>query len=350
MKLHEIQTACSNLASQLEAGVPVSSALLRNARLQKKYESMWLNIAAGLTRGTNLSEGLQDVWPQSFISAIKSGEYTGNISNVFRQIEETIAIQLDVKSQIKKIAWPLGIITAALGVNIFFMIWVLPAMIESLDFDPDKAMGFASTVNSISQFLVAATSDFYGNIMILGGLLGLGYLVFFTPVATKMVMPLLFKIPLFKSALSSLYFGIWSKYVAFLSKTGSIPIKEQMTIPMDVMPEYFHKGVKMAANDAAQYGLEDAVNQDKLPEDDPRQEWPFLLSNSFSIANMTGKLDVELDRVTNSLIEEGKKTLVRIIKTGNIFALLIAAVFVMTPLIAYYLMFAAALQEAMGQM
>lgn len=350
MNLKNISLASGNLANQLETGITLPVAVRRLSRLQKKHSEKWDAVSEGVSRGYGLAEQLKGWWPRSFVSAISSGEYAGELPKVLKQIEKTIETQLEVRSYINKLYYPLGITLAAILVNLFFMVWVLPSLAESLSFGNDEvqAVGFSSLVFSasskISLFMSQPTNIGIIIIIIISAL----YVLFKTDFVAIYIMPIILEIPKIGEALTALYFGIWSKYVSFLSSSGGFSIKDQMLIPVDVLPIGLQDGVRLAAKDAVNKGLDSSVDLDHMSYDDPRHKWPFYLINAFTVAHHTGALDTELTRASPPMINEGKKMLELGTNLANLVALIIAAGFVMTPMIAYYMQFAASLQSAIG--
>lgn len=342
MSTKNIQTAAAALGNQLKAGIPLSDATKRMARLQPKEAEFWVAAAKQLSSGHRITDQLKGVWPESLVNAVMAGEESGNLPEVFVRIEQTIEIQMKIQGMIWKLGYPVGLGLAGLGVFVFFMTQVLPALSQSLG-SGDHGMVFQLSTwmtATLSQYWVAILSGFLITIFLLIAWLK-------QPDNRAMILDFFITLPVIGDALINLYFGLWAYYMALMDSAGGIPITTSLEMTSSVLPLSLQAGVKQMASEVVRRGLADAADPEKQKESDPRRNWPFYISNSFIVAQQTGLLDAELMRVAPALLKDGIGKLEKALQFANIIALVISALFIVGPLMAYYMQLGAALQSAM---
>jgi type II secretory pathway component PulF len=349
MDSKDVEVVAASLGNQLAAGVSIRVATKRMMTLQPKYKTQWAEISAAIDRGDELSTNLKRIWPENLVSAVTAGEFSGKMVEVFKQIEDVAQLQQKIEGTLKKLLYPFTLISAGVGVFLFFMIYVLPSLKRSLSFGGNvESTGISQIIFDMSTFL---STSFVGNEMYCT--IGVGLVVALivvgikSPETKRKFVDLSMTIPHLKQSLSSLYFGIWAHYVALLDSTGMIDVENKLLMPAGMMPSSLQEGVHLAVKDIRKRGLGDSVDPEKQEEGDPRKNWPFYIGTAFIIANETGRLDQELLRVAPSMLKEGFMGIEKIIKLANIIALVIAGFFIALPLAAYYMQMGASLKAVM---
>lgn len=343
MTMKQIREAASALSNQLSAGIPLSDAVSRMAKLQPAHATFWLQAGQNLAGGQRLTEQLDGVWPHTIINSIIAGEQSGSLPEVFKRIEETISVQLKIQGMLWKIAYPAGLGFVGFCVFIFFMVVVLPALSESL------GEGERGIVFQMSEWF-SHTFYHYG-LYILAGITGLVFYIVSwvsNPENRELILDFFSEIPIIGDALQNLYFGLWAYYMALMDAAGGISISESLMMTRSVLPGTISKSVIIVAEEVVFRGLADAVDPDKQLEGDSRKTWPFYIGNAFIIAQQTGRLDLELLRAAPILIDEGMRKMEKTLTILNVITLAVSAILIVGPLVAYYIQLGASLKAAIG--
>ena len=335
-----IEAAANALGNQLAAGISLREATGRMARLQPVYAEFWREVEDVLSRGGRLSQELTDVWPDGIVAAIRAGEESGTLEDVFKRTAKSLEVAAEVKKLFGKLVSPVGAFFAGLGVFMFFMVAVIPKIQSSL--------------GGSEQSLVFKVSDWmHRTIMtgwpyILGTLAVAGYLLvqwFRAPGSLDSLVEFGNKQPKLGSALRSLFFGMWAYQIAMLDAAG-LPVKQQLYLSVKTLPECYRQGVVNMAEEVEKRGIADAADPEKQTPEDPRQEWPFYIVTAFVTGHETGRLDNEIQRCAPILIDEGVRGITKVLAIADIVAKLLAAIMIGLPLMAYFSQMANSLTKA----
>jgi type II secretory pathway component PulF len=332
MRDTEISTVASAIANQMRAGVPLYQIVDRMSRLQPKHAVFWKTAAAGISQGRPLSFYLGEVWPPELVSAVRAGEISGRMENTFNHIESAIDTKLRLQATAMGLLYPVIIIVVTLGVAIFFMAWVLPAMKQGIgnvaNGEPimDMAVAFQKWLQEDWVFAAAG----------LGGAVLLGWNWIRTAEAKAQMIDFAVGLPYIGPALTDLYFGVWGEFIAMMSAAG-VGLIDSLEHTANVLPVSLQTGARLMRMDLLNNKLtSDCVDPARLPKSDPRQQWPFFISHAFMVGEQTGRIDREMERVTPSLIKEGEKKLNLAIKVANYLALAIGGMLTSVPMSAVY--------------
>lgn len=345
MTLKEIGDSASALGNQIRAGIPMSVATGRLRLLQPKYADFWVQATKSIESGRPLSESLVAVWPESLVGAVVAGEESGQIEDVFANVEETIAVQLNVRSAMMKLAYPAAIIVIGVIAFLGIMGFVVPRATDAF-----REMGVSndSVFATISVWIVSFGTNYWPYIVAAVGIGAAAVIHWFrTEDGRRRVVEFFLGAPLLGAALLELCFGVWGRYMALMASAG-IGINQALLVSAKVLPETLQSGVLLLERDLTvnNRSLEDSVNPDLQPEGDPRRDWPFYISTALMTADTTGRLDVELLRVAPSLIKSAEKSLQRFIFAGMAASIAIAGSLLAMSIAAIYLPIISALTHA----
>lgn len=310
------------------------------ARLQPEHADFWRETAEIISRGARLSSQLEAVWPEGIVAAVKAGEESGSLEEVFRRITQALEVGAEVRKIFGKLSSPVIAFLAGFGVFLFFMIGVIPQIQKNLG-------GSESTlVFKVSTWMHETAMT--GWPIILAGLaaaIALGIQWFRMPGSLDKLIELGNQQPKLGFALRSLFFGMWAYQMAMLDAAG-LTVKQQLLYSVKTLPECYQQGVLNMASEVEKRGVADSADPDKQEEDDPRQEWPFYIVTSFITAHETGRIDAEMRRCAPILISEGMKELTKVLAVADIFAKTCAAAMIGVPLMAYFSQMASSLTKA----
>jgi type II secretory pathway component PulF len=344
MKLSDIESASAALGNQIQAGINLHDAVSRMVKLQKKNAEQWNMVADGIGNGQKLSKLLEGLWPDSLVSSIRAGEMSGNLPEVLHKIEETLVLQQKIRGTMMQLAYPAVLSSAGLGVFIFFMVKVLPQLAKSLDMKDDKSFVFL-----LSEWMSVAFNDYWYVIVSVLTAIIWGAVAWLKVADNReKLIEMTSNVPLAGEAFRNIYFGLWAHYLVILDSAGGIPIKEKLLLSCTVMPMAFQRGVYMMADEVERRGIPNSVDPDKQEPGDPRISWPFYIPTAFIVANETGRLDVEMQRVAPAMLKDGFRMIDRLFKVANLVALAVSGFLITSPLMAYYAQLGKALTHAIN--
>jgi type IV pilus assembly protein PilC len=155
----ELITFCFHLEQLSRAGVPIIESLtdLRDSLDNPRFREVLADIIESVEGGKTLSQALGGhitVFDSVFISLIRAGEETGNLTNVLHDLCESLKWQDELTAQTKKLIMYPGFLGGILVlVTTFMMIYLVPKMV-----------GFIQNMGQQMPFhtrMLIATSDFF---------------------------------------------------------------------------------------------------------------------------------------------------------------------------------------------
>lgn len=126
---------CFHMEQMSTAGVPIIEGLgdLRDSVENVRFRAVIADLIENIEGGLQLSEAMKRyplVFERTFTALIAAGEQSGNISEVFKNLSESLKWQDELAAQTKKIImYPLFVGTVVLGVTFFLMIFLVPQLV-----------------------------------------------------------------------------------------------------------------------------------------------------------------------------------------------------------------------------
>lgn len=332
MNLNEIEDAASNLGSLIEAGIMLQDAVFQMQRAQPRHAEYWRWVWEQIKLGKPFNPCLRNKWPESYVSAVRSGEEAGNLVEVFEKIVEAVQNQKEVRAAVKELFYPLAIVGIGLAVFCFFMIMVMPSLTGMLGPGSNKTFFI-----KLSDQMVNIWKNHLTTVgIVAGGTIGAVVMLIRDPDNRVRLIDFCLKLPGIGEAYREIYFGQWAYFMAMLAKAG-FPTATALRMSVDVLPGGLKAGVELMAREISVKGLSDSTNPDKLPLDDPRRDWPHYISSAFGIAQQTGLIDKELQRVSKPLMKRGLMKVKRYLAVINVIAMFVSGTVLMAPLASYYI-------------
>ena len=126
---------CFHLEQMTAAGVPLLDGLsdLRDSTDNPRFRAVVADVIENIEGGSQLSEALArypDVFDSTFTALITAGEQSGQLSEVFRNLSDTIKWQDELAAQTKKILmYPAFVGTVVGAVTFGLMIFLVPQLV-----------------------------------------------------------------------------------------------------------------------------------------------------------------------------------------------------------------------------
>lgn len=157
----ELITFCFHLEQLSSAGVPIIESLtdLRDSLDNPRFREVLAGLIESVEGGKTLSQAMGEhpqVFDSVFISLIRAGEETGKLTEVLKNLGETLKWQDELAAQTKKlVTYPAFMGTVVILVTLFMMLYLVPKMVGFI-----KNMGQELPLHT--QILIA-TSNFFVN-------------------------------------------------------------------------------------------------------------------------------------------------------------------------------------------
>jgi type IV pilus assembly protein PilC len=125
---------CFHLEQLASAGVPVIEGLvdLRESVDNPRFREVVSGLVESIEGGRNLSQALgefPEVFSKVFVSLVRAGEQTGKLSEVLRNLSESLKWEDELAAQTKKLLmYPAFVGSVVLLVTFFLMIYLVPQM------------------------------------------------------------------------------------------------------------------------------------------------------------------------------------------------------------------------------
>lgn len=133
-KLEDLVMFSFQMEQLTRAGVPLLEALteLRDSTDNPGFREMLSGLVSGVEGGKMLSQVMEEypkIFSNVFLSLVRAGEQTGQLTEVFDNLANTLKWQSELVSKTKKLlAYPLFVLTVVLGATTFLMTFLVPQM------------------------------------------------------------------------------------------------------------------------------------------------------------------------------------------------------------------------------
>jgi type IV pilus assembly protein PilC len=154
----DLITFCYDMEQISRAGIPIIDALrdLRDSVTDRRFREVISAMLEDIEGGKMLSQamaGFPNVFSPVFISLIRAGEQSGQLTEVFQNLGETLKWQDEMASQTKQLLmYPAMVLVVVTGVSIFLLLYLVPQVVTLL-----KTMGL---VLPLQTRMLIALSNF----------------------------------------------------------------------------------------------------------------------------------------------------------------------------------------------
>lgn len=131
----DIINFCFHMEQMTGAGVPILEGLgdLRDSMEQHpRFREIITSLIESIEAGRQLSEALQahpEVFDRTFTSLVHAGEQSGRITDVFKNLADSLKWQDELAARTRKIlTYPLVVAVVVLAVTFFLMIYLVPQL------------------------------------------------------------------------------------------------------------------------------------------------------------------------------------------------------------------------------
>jgi type IV pilus assembly protein PilC len=332
---------CRAMRNYLSAGVMLRDAFRQQARLGAGgVRPLASRIANELDQGHNLQYALQRearAFPPMFVSLVGVGEETGNLPEVFGELERYFVRQQQLRRRfIASIAWPLVQFFLAV-LLVAFVIWIIGMLPVATDFNGKRwdPMGLGLFGTSGALIFLAWVGGillgFYGLYLLVTRVLGRG----------AMVSALLLKVPVLGGCMRALALARFCLALR-LTLESAMPIRQALALSLRATGNPAFVAQTATVQTAVRKGDELSMALERaglFPSD-------FL--HILSVAESSGRFDDVLEHQADHYHDEAGRRLVLLSIAGSVLVWLLVGALIVTFVIRFFLLYLDLIDQALN--
>lgn len=305
IKRREIILFTHHLATSIEAGIPLVQALTDYA--EEIDKGLFKNILKDVTRqvmsGNTFSDSLtkyQKTFPQIYTSIIATGEATGDLDIVLKDLVGFMEWQEELIGQIKQASiYPVFLISMIVVVIIIMMTFTIPRFISILEgFNVELPLPTRILLSS-SKFFV---NSWYVFVIFIGGFIIIYKYSRKSPQGRYFWDNIKLNLPLFGKLHHKIVLSKFSHYFSMLYNSGIGIIESFNIINEIIMNEVIRRSIVKSA-EAVEKG--DSIYNSLKNE----KTFPNLILRMIQVGESTGHLDVTLQKASAYYEKEVPQTI-----------------------------------------
>lgn len=157
----DLITFCFHMDRLTRVGVPILASLqdlrdsMENPRFREVISALIPSIEGGKTFSEALA-GFPRVFDEVFVNLVRAGEQSGELSDVLRNIAESLKWQDELAAQTKKVMmYPAFVGAVVMGVIFFLMIYLVPQMVGFINNMGHEIPGHTIALIAFSEFIAS---------------------------------------------------------------------------------------------------------------------------------------------------------------------------------------------------
>ena len=301
VQLHEKIIFARNLATMIQAGLPLSRALqifLKQTQ-NPKFREVLRSLIEDINKGTSLSDSMAKfpkVFEPVFISMVRAGEESGGLVEALNvvggQMEKTYTIKKKVKGAMM---YPAMVLLVMCVVGVLMMLYVVPGLAASFKDVGAKLPPLTQVVINISDFLQNDSLLALLFVFIAGGLF---WWYKSTVFGARSIAWTTLRAPVFGKLAKEFNAALATRTLSSLISAG-VDIVHAIDITKDVVTNVFYKETLEQAKTDVQKG----VPLSKVFVDHP-EIYPVMVGDMMEVGEETGQLSGMLLKIAVFYEEE----------------------------------------------
>lgn len=302
IKLEELTTFTRQLATLLDAGLPLLRALEVMIRQEKnlRFQAVLEQIAGQVKSGNSFSDGLAQhpkIFDRLFVNMVKAGEAGGVLDVVLSRLAGFMEKSIKTKKKVKAaMVYPIVVVGVAVSIVALLMVVVVPKF-EAIFAD----MLDGASLPGPTQLVVGISNFMRENIVISIGLV-VAFVVGFrffknTPFGSKIFNWLSINLPKVGDLVRKVNIARITRTFGTLLSSG-VPILQSITITKDITGNKFYETALSRIHDAVRDGesLAKPMEREKV--------FPNMVTSMVDVGEETGELAEMLNRVADNYDED----------------------------------------------
>ena len=301
IKIADKVTFFELLSVMINAGVPLIRALYvlsdqsKNVRLKYIIRDM----AQRVEKGMKLSETMlayPKVFAEAEVGMVKSGEATGKLNTVLRQIADQTQKSASLVSKVKgAMVYPIAVICIMIGALVVMLVVVVPKISGIFE----ESGGELPTSTKVLMTASDIAQNSYIEVGVIVAILaGLFWLFKQTKTGKYQIDNLLLRLPIFGEMMRKLAISRFARNLSSLMQSGIAIVQALEINASAVGNEVYKKRILMAAEDVAQ-GIPLGENLT-----DSTFLFPDMVVSMITIGEQTAKVDEVADKIADYYEEQ----------------------------------------------
>lgn len=295
----ELVVLTRQLATMVSSGLVLSEAMdiLEEQQTNKTLKKALLEISQDVKGGFTLAQALSrhpDIFPRIYVNLIKSGEASGKLDTVLKQMADGLEKDREFKARIKgAMIYPVVVLSMMLVVVVIMMVFVIPKLVGLYE---------QSTIElPLPTKILITTSNLFVKFWWIGGILLAGIVVAInrwskTPEGDMFLAQLILKLPIVGRVVTNVTLTNFNRTFGLLTSAG-IPLLDSITIVEDLTDNSVFKKVLVDARAGVEKGL-------PLSSLLAGGEFPKIVGQMVRVGEETGKIDEIFFKLADYFEEE----------------------------------------------
>lgn len=281
------------LSTLVGAGIslPKAIAIIANQATSEYVKSVYYSMVHDLEQGQSLSMSMSK-FPTHFtpvmISVVRSGEQTGNLEEVLKQLADQLDRDSQLISKVRNaMIYPIVVIGMMIIITIVMLVFVVPKFKE--------IFAAAKADLPVATKMLIGVSDSIVNWWYFY-LVAILFIVFavrafmISDYGSYFMDKIKIKIPLFSSTIKGVYMARLSQTLAMMNRSG-VPILESIKIVATVMNNRVYENILNYAASQVERGIPLSSPLSKAPD------IPQLVSQMVAVGEQTGQIETIMDKL-----------------------------------------------------
>ena len=285
VKTHDKIIFARNLSKMIDAGLPITRALsIMEKEAKDVFKKVLTELNASLSKGNTLSDSMKNypkVFSTLFVSMIKSGEESGNLSSSL----QNVALQMEKSYQLNRkirgaLMYPIIILGLMFAIGVLMMIYMVPTLTATF-----TGLGLDLP---LSTRIIIGTSNFlvsYFLFVILGFIVFVFLFIFAinTPKGQRLLDFLLLKMPIIGKITKQINSARTARTLSSLISSG-VDIIVAAGVTKDVLQNSYYKEILDEIETSVQKGttMSSVFSSHQ-------NLYPVFVSEMVSVGEETGK-------------------------------------------------------------
>ncbi|MFC1789378.1 type II secretion system F family protein [Patescibacteria group bacterium] len=290
-----------NLRVMVSAGIPLPRSLGTLAEITKntKFKKTLLKLGEELNKGKSFSKSLKkypDIFSDFFISLVKSGEESGTMEEVLKNLTKQMEREYELRSKITSaMIYPAVIIFAMLGIGALMLIMVVPRLAETFENLGVELPLATRLVISVGNFL--AQNWYFAIIIFIIGFF-IFRMIMKTKSAKKIFDKMSLKLPIFSQFVQKTNSAYTVRTLGSLISSG-VPLINSLEITAGILGNSYFKEAMLDS-------VEQVKKGQKLSEALKKYEnlYPSVVIQMIEVGEETGETSQVLQKLAEFFEEE----------------------------------------------
>jgi type IV pilus assembly protein PilC len=295
IRRRDLITFCLHMEQLTSAGVPIIEGLgdLRDSLDHPRLREVITAVIESIQGGSTLSEALADfprVFPALMVSLVRAGEQTGRLSDVFRNLTESLKWHDEQMALTRKLlTYPAVVAVVVTGVIFFLMVYLVPQLLAFV-----TAMGKEVPLHTRVLIAVSRGLANYWYLALLVPILVVGtvtYLGRVNPLARAVIDDYKLRAWVVGPILKKSLLARFANYFALMYGAG-IPVLESLRVSEDIV------GNRALANAIGRAGRRIADGASLSGGFEAAGVFPPLVLRMLRVGESTGALEDSLRQIS----------------------------------------------------